>query len=69
MAFIKTESYWQNKIKNIRRAIAATEKALEAEILGGETRRIQAQESYLESCKKELEKTTKQFNEWALKQC
>ena len=65
MAFVKTESYFKNKIKNIKRAIVGTEKEI-AKYKAANNRRCQeAHESYLDSCKKELVKTLADFEKWS----
>ena len=61
MAFVKTESYFRNKIENIKKAIISTEKEI-ARYKAANNRRCQeAHESYLDSCKKELVKTLADF--------
>ena len=65
MAFIKTESYFKNKIENIKRAIVGTEKEI-ARYKADNNRRCQeAHESYLDSCKKDLIKARADFEKWS----
>jgi hypothetical protein len=61
MRFVKTESYWTNKIAQIEKAIIGTRKAIEA---ATEDRQLQAQQSYLESITVELNKERAAFAEW-----
>lgn len=65
MAFVKTESYFKNKIENIKKAIIGTEKEI-AKCKAENNRRCQeAHEYYLESCKKELIKARAEFEKWS----
>ncbi len=65
MTFAKTESYFKNKIENIKRAIIGTEKEI-AKYKAANSRRCQeAHESYLESCKKDLAKARAEFKKWS----
>lgn len=65
MAFVKTESYFKNKIENIKKAIIGTEKEIAK--YKAENNRIcqEVHESYLESCKKELIKAHAEFEKWS----
>lgn len=65
MTFAKTESYFKNKIENIKRAIIGTEKEI-AKYKAANNRRCQeAHESFLESCKKDLAKARAEFEKWS----
>jgi hypothetical protein len=65
MAFVKTESYFRNKIENIKKAIIGTEKDLAKYEVANNRGCREAHESYLESCKKDLAKARAEFEKWS----
>ena len=65
MAFVKTESYFRNKIENIKKAIIGTEKEIARYKTTNNRRCQEAHESYLKSCKKDLAKARAEFEKWS----
>jgi hypothetical protein len=64
MAFVKTEKYFLNKIRNIQRAIAANQESLEQHKALNNKKAVEAHEAYINSCKKELKKARSEFEAW-----
>ena len=67
MAFTKTDSYFQNKIKNINVAIAGTREALKEATNKEDTRSVEANALQIDSHFKSLRKAIDEYENWSNK--
>jgi len=65
MVFTKTDSYYENKIKNINVAISGTRKALKEVTIQGDTRAVEANALQIDSHFKSLKKAVDEYEKWS----
>lgn len=65
MAFTKTDSYFEKKIKNINLAIAGTREALKEVTRQGDNRAVEANALQIDSHFKSLRKAINDYEKWS----